>query len=169
MIYDTVPYKNACYIYADEIDDLLKSNSGIHNLARQIINECCYDNGDKWGNIDERTFSNSTSLLLRISSVLSDDSFRKMFGFKLSGDETDIIEAINAFLQDNSKSVLRVGFESVPFNFQAREILTNTFTCLVLWRLINSKQLLQWLNKKQNLVSVNLIYGGTVFKPILCL
>lgn len=123
---DTAPFKNACYIYADEIDDLSKSEFDINNLARQIILECCYDNGDKWGATrDERTFSNSTSLLLRVNSILSDDSFKKMFGFRTSGAETDIVNSIDTFIKDESKHVLRIGFENVPFNFQAREILAN--------------------------------------------
>jgi hypothetical protein len=124
---ETTPFKMAYFKYVDEIEDVTKSAFNINNLSRQIMNECYQDYGDKWSTIrDERNFSNSTSLLMRINNVLNDDSFKKMFGFKIEGNETDVLSSINAFLGNAEKSLLRIGFEKVPFNFQAREILANS-------------------------------------------
>jgi energy-coupling factor transporter ATP-binding protein EcfA2 len=123
----TSPFKNAYYTYVDEIEDTTKSDFDINNLSRQIINECFYDNGDTWSTRqDERNFSNSTSLLMRINSILNDDSFKKMFGFN-AGNGKNLIDSIESYLQnDNRSSLLRIGFEKVPYNFQAREILANS-------------------------------------------
>jgi len=124
---ETAPYKATYFKYVDEIEDLSKSDFDINNLTRQISNECYFDNGDKWATQqDQRNFSNSTSLLMRINSVLAEDSFRKMFGFKVQTGAIDILTAIANFLMDKDKSLLRIGFEKVPFNFQAREILANS-------------------------------------------
>jgi energy-coupling factor transporter ATP-binding protein EcfA2 len=118
---------NRCYFeYVDEIEDNTKSNFEILNLIKQIQNECFQINGVKWNTyVDTRNSSNSTSLLMRINNVLNNDSFKKIFGFQ-KNDQTNLIEAINTFLQPNNKSsMLRIGFEKVPFNFQVREILAN--------------------------------------------
>lgn len=124
---ETAPFKNAYFKYVDEIDDSSKSNFDINKLSRQIINECFYDNGERWStNRDDRNFSNSTSLLMRINNILNDDAFKKMFGFKVEG-ERNLVDDISNFLSDESKkSLLRIGFEKVPFNFQSREILANS-------------------------------------------
>lgn len=124
---ETSPFKNAYFKYVDEIEDNTKSEFDILNLSRQVINECYQDYGNKWSATrDERNFSNSTSLLMRINNILNDDSFVKMFGFKTDG-EISLIDSIDTFLSDSNQStLLRIGFEKVPYNFQAREILANS-------------------------------------------
>jgi hypothetical protein len=123
---ETQPFKTVYFKYADEIEDNSKSNFDINNLHRQIINECYYDNGDTWSTSrDERNFGNSTSLLMRINSVLRDDAFSKMFGFGADA-KKNLITELDSFLNPVVESSLfRIGFEKVPFNFQAREILAN--------------------------------------------
>lgn len=124
---ETSPFKNAYFKYVDEIEDNTKSEFDILNLSRQVINECYQDYGNKWSATrDERNFSNSTSLLMRINNILNDDSFVKMFGFKTDG-EISLIDSIDTFLSESNQSaLLRIGFEKVPYNFQAREILANS-------------------------------------------
>lgn len=124
---ETAPFKNAYFKYVDEIEDITKSDFEIKNLSRQVINECFQDYGNKWSaSRDERNFSNSTSLLMRINNILNDDSFVKMFGFKVNK-ETSLIDSIETFLStQNQSTLLRIGFEKVPYNFQAREILANS-------------------------------------------
>lgn len=123
---ETSPFKMLYYKYVDEIEDNSKSDFDINNLSRQVANECFYDNGDKWSDRrDDRNFSNSTSLLMRINNILNDDSFKKIFGFQV-GKETNLIDAIDSFLVNEDEDfLLRIGFEKVPFNFQVREILAN--------------------------------------------
>lgn len=137
---ETAPFKNAYFIYVREIEDISKSDFDINNLSRQVINECFQDFGDKWSQTrDERNFGNSTSLLMRINNILNDDSFKKMFGFKVTS-ENSLIESIESFLStQNNSTLLRIGFENVPYNFQAREILANSIGKYLLNQARNNK------------------------------
>jgi len=121
----TTPYKNAYFRYKSEIDDDCTSNFDIHKLSKQIINECVYDNGLNWGKKDERNFGNCTSLIIRVNSLVNDESFKKIFGFNINN-ETNLIDTIDNFLGNDKLNILRIGFENVPYNFQAREILANS-------------------------------------------
>lgn len=123
---ETRPYNNAHYIYKTEIEDDNSSFFDINKLSQQIINECYQINGDRWQTFqDGRNFGNSTSLIMRINNTINDNDFKKMFGFNSIADEVDIIEMIENFIKDETKCILRIGFENVPFNFQSREILAN--------------------------------------------
>jgi len=123
----TSPFNMSYHKYVDEIEDNSKSDFDINKLTRQIGNECFQIFADNWSNtLDLRNYSNSTSLLMRINNILNDDYFKKIFGFKIN-DEKNLIDAISTFLLDDNKlSILRIGFEKVPFNFQVREILANS-------------------------------------------
>jgi hypothetical protein len=121
---ETSPFKNAHFKYKTEIEDDNTSYFDINKLSRQIINECVYDNGANWGKRDERNFGNCTSLIIRVNNLLGDESFKKMFGFNINK-ESNLIDEIEGFLIDDGINILRVGFEDVPYNFQAREILAN--------------------------------------------
>lgn len=123
---ETRPYNNAHFIYKKEIEDDNSSFFDINKLSQQIINECYQINGDRWQTFqDGRNFGNSTSLIMRINNTINDNDFKRMFGFNSTAKEEDIIEVIEKFINDNSKNILRIGFEKVPFNFQSREILAN--------------------------------------------
>lgn len=118
------PFLNAHYIYKSEIENSDNSEFDITKLHHQIINECFQIEGEKWRNFrDERNFGNSTSLLMRINNLLSDNDYKKMFGFEFS-ENKDLISIIDDFLKSD-KNILRIGFENVPYNFQVREILAN--------------------------------------------
>lgn len=124
---ETAPFKNAYFTYVKEIEDNSKSEFDILNLSRQVINECYYDNGETWGTqLDQRNFSNSTSLIMRINGVINDEAFKNMFGFTSDSPGINLIESLDAFAADGTKFLLRVSFEKVPFKFQAREILANS-------------------------------------------
>jgi energy-coupling factor transporter ATP-binding protein EcfA2 len=123
----TSPFNMCYYKYVDEIEDNSKSDFDINKLTGQIRKECFQNYGEKWSATeDTRNSSNSTSLLMRINNVLNDESFKKIFGFKVNHN-ANLIDAINLFLSPGNKSsMLRIGFEKVPFNFQVREILANS-------------------------------------------
>jgi DNA helicase HerA-like ATPase len=123
---ETRPYNNAHFIYKKEIEDDNSSFFDINKLSQQIINECYQINGERWQTFqDGRNFGNSTSLIMRINNTINDNDFKKMFGFNTTEKQDDIIEVIEKFINDNSKNILRIGFEKVSFNFQSREILAN--------------------------------------------
>ena len=124
---ETAPFKKAYLKYAQEIEDNSKSDFDIQKLVKQVLFECYYDNGATWSvNRDDRNFSNCTSLLMRINTLVNDDGFKNILGFQIQTGAKDVVSAIEDFLKDDTKSLLRIGFENVPFSFQSREILANS-------------------------------------------
>lgn len=95
----------------------------ITKLIPQIVQECCFDNGDdSWGNAATQDLSYCSSLLTRIQAVTYASSLKAVF----HGDENvaklgDILED---FLSSN-KRVLRLCLSDVSYEFFAREILAN--------------------------------------------
>ncbi len=122
--------------YIAEIEDQ-NADFDITKLSMQIKRECVYDanksyiNGkqeakiDEWGDIDNNAFSNCSSLVLRTNHLINSMAFKKVFGFseqKTSGNE--LTKQIDSFLKSDS-SLMRISFEKVGYEFQAREILAN--------------------------------------------
>lgn len=107
----------------------INSDFDIRNLGLQITKECVYDvdrnDSKKWGGNNDTHLNNSVSLILRINNLINNPDFNKLFGFeKQKNDTSELINGINAFI-DSDLNILRIGFEDVSFDFQAREILAN--------------------------------------------
>jgi energy-coupling factor transporter ATP-binding protein EcfA2 len=107
----------------------INSDFDIRNLGLQITKECVYDvdrnDSKKWGGNNDTHLNNSVSLILRINNLINNPDFNKLFGFeKQKNDTSELINAINTFI-DSDLNILRIGFEDVSFDFQAREILAN--------------------------------------------
>lgn len=120
-----IPYKTLYRKYVKEIENNNTSNFDISKLPVQIMNECVYDNGESWGSRDQRNFGNCTSLIMRISNLINDENFQSIFGFREIEKSQELTESIDNFISDNDRSLLRISFENVPFDFQGREILAN--------------------------------------------
>ncbi|AXC32115.1 TPA: ATP-binding protein [Raoultella ornithinolytica] len=95
----------------------------ITKLIKQIVQECCYDNGDNsWGNAATQDLSYCSSLLTRIQAVTYASSLKSVFN---SGEEIETLGTIlESFLLSN-KRVLRLCLSDVSYEFYAREILAN--------------------------------------------
>ncbi len=114
--------------YINEIENI-ESDFDIKCLARQIIQECVWDidkkDSKKWGGRNENHLNNCISLILRVNNFVANPLFRSIFGFdKEKSNDDEMTSRINTFLKDE-KSLLRLGFEKVGFDFQAREIVAN--------------------------------------------
>ena len=95
----------------------------ITKLIKQIVQECCYDNGgNSWGNAATQDLSYCSSLLTRIQAVTYSSSLKSVFN---SGEEIETLGTIlESFLLSN-KRVLRLCLSDVSYEFYAREILAN--------------------------------------------
>jgi len=111
-------------------------------LATQIKRECIYDTDRRgndmvltsWGGIDNNAYTNCTSLVLRTNNLISSQAFREVFGFrKEKNDADELVQKILRFLEGDD-CILRIGFERVGFEFQAREILANSIGKFLLLR-----------------------------------
>ncbi len=121
-------------LYNEYSSEIEKENAefDITKLTQQLKRECVYDSnnyGDDlahWGDIDKRKWDNSTSLFLRTETLIQSEHFKEIFGFNKPKDsENEVVKIINEFYSDPSKKFLRISFENVGFDFQAREILAN--------------------------------------------
>lgn len=125
------PYIDLYNEYANEIEKEY-AEFNIQNLAQQLRRECVYDS-DKfgedlthWGDIDKRKWDNSTSLFLRTETLIQSTHFKSIFGFDKTGnEETELVKILDTFFNCPDKKILRIGFDNVGFDFQAREILAN--------------------------------------------
>ena len=122
------PFNKLYNKYMLEIESS-SSDFEIKLLANQLVNECIKDadwnDATKWGAKYDNHLNNCISLILRINNLINNPQFDNIFGFnKQKTDNNELISQINNFLTQG-KSLLRIGFEDVGFDFQAREILAN--------------------------------------------
>lgn len=120
--------------YARIVEDP-SSSFEIDLLVQQIGQECVYDSrkvkdggasvpdATHWGEQDLQALGYVQSLLVRINSILTSDSFTALFQGKES--DPDLTRQFDAFLQSKSKRVFRLSLENISFENSAREILAN--------------------------------------------
>lgn len=122
------PFNRVYSKFINEIEGL-NSDFNIESLPFQLVKECINDvdfnNHNKWGAVNNNHATNCISLILRVNNLINNPEFSKVFGFgKQKNDAFELINGINDFINGDLK-ILRIGFEQVSFDFQAREILAN--------------------------------------------
>ncbi|MDM1452491.1 ATP-binding protein [Myroides odoratimimus] len=121
---DVGAFNNAIYKYKEIIEYFSQNHFDISLLHKQISNECYYSDEVKWSGRDTRNFGNATSLIIRINNIIQNEKYNGMFGFN-NPQTSNLIFKIEEFLTTPNQNVLRISFEDVPYDFQAREILAN--------------------------------------------
>lgn len=96
-------------------------------LAKQLNQECAYDEGTKWGNIYQNDVSYCVSLISRVNNLGNTPEFNQIFGFQEEKSDNDITNVINSFIskENTDDSLLRLNLENVKYDFQVRETLVN--------------------------------------------
>ncbi|MCG3167155.1 MAG: hypothetical protein POELPBGB_02939 [Bacteroidia bacterium] len=122
------PFNRVYYRFIEEIESV-NADFEIDKLPHQLVKECVYEidkhNTHKWGGTNDIHYNNCTSLILRTNSYIHNPLFKAVFGIgKSKTDTTELTIRIKEFLESD-QSVLRIGFEKVGYDFQAREILAN--------------------------------------------
>lgn len=108
----------------------------IKALAQQIAEECIYPTGGSFNNPDQSKWGNPSgetaycvSLQMRIDSIIKSTHLDCIFS--PSGMPT-VPQAIEDFIADDDKSVLRLSLQNVSFAHNAREIVANAIgRCLL--------------------------------------
>ena len=99
-------------------------------LPNQIVAECVYDTNlsdeTMWGKRSENDYGNCMSLINRTRNVIFTSEYNRIFAFDKSSlaDAHNLIDVLETHLQSD-KSILRLDFSSVSFDYQVREILVN--------------------------------------------
>lgn len=107
-------------------------NLDIKKLGTQIVKECIFPNDrddiDKFGKLNERDATFCYGLVTRVNNLVTTKVYDTSFNFSLNQeDENSLITIITEFLSNEQQDnfVLRIGFENLGYEFQAREILAN--------------------------------------------
>lgn len=119
--YDVFYYRNISAIENGMADfDFTK-------LARQISEECIFDNGTTWGNTAPTDVSYCVSLISRVTNLANTPELNQIFGFQQVKTKNDLTDVINKFISEDNKDdlLLRLNLENVKFDFQVRETLVN--------------------------------------------
>lgn len=121
-------YEQFYFENIDKIEDGLL-NFNIKFLSAQITQECIFDTDknhpEKYGNRNEDAVSRCFNLISRTSNLLHTEVFKNSFGFDADIESSkEMTTQIERFLKSD-KRVLRIGFEDIGFEFQAREIIAN--------------------------------------------
>lgn len=100
----------------------------ISKLEHQIREECIWandwENKELFGRINEQDFGYCLSMITRIGNLMKTDLFNSIFNFDNSLTSDSLTDRINSFISSDS-TLLRIGFENIGFEFQAREIVAN--------------------------------------------
>jgi hypothetical protein len=109
-------------------------------LARQISEECIFDDGTAWGKVATTDLSHCVSLISRVTNLANTPELNQIFGFQQEKTENDLTNVINQFISaENTKdNLLRLNFENVKYDFQVREILVNAIGKFLLTKARNS-------------------------------
>lgn len=104
----------------------------IMKLSKQLYNECIFptDKCDErnYGILNERDANFCYGLISRVNNLSSTKIYDSSFNFSGKQDaDYSLTKIINDFIDESQqeKFVLRIGFESLGYEFQAREILAN--------------------------------------------
>lgn len=119
--YDVYYYRNIQVIENGMADfDFMK-------LARQLNEECVYDNGNIWGGTATNDVSYCVSLISRVTNLANTPELNQIFGFQQEKTKNDLTDVLSQFIstQNTNNRLLRLNLENVKYDFQVRETLVN--------------------------------------------
>lgn len=119
---------NAQYISTKITQNISKHIYGDFNISllyAQIRNECIEED-NKTGNYKENAFKLGycSHLMARINIFLSNEAVKIALGVSGDSDKISIKNIIDSFLSGN-ESILRIGFETLSYDFSIREIIVD--------------------------------------------
>ena len=117
-------------------------NFAIKGLANQVNKECFSDfsNDGNFGRINQQTEGHCVSLVSRILLTTSNKDFENVFGFdKDVVDNEDLRFKIDNYLKDDSKNLLIISLNKIPFDGQVKDILVNAIGRYLLEEALSEK------------------------------
>ncbi|WP_052008444.1 ATP-binding protein [Listeria aquatica] len=102
----------------------------IKHLGKQVINECISPpkNSKTFGSRNENDVNFCYGMVNRIYNLINTKVYDDAFNFRDKRlDDQNLTAIIDQFIKEDQQDnfVLRIGFESIGYEFQAREILAN--------------------------------------------
>lgn len=117
------PFEEACKVHAAVLESSA-ADFDISLLAAQIVHECVnpYGGQGKWGSKDDKALSWCLSLLVRIEGALKSPAMESILS---PGTRTPMQDRIAQFLEDPTKTVLRISMKYLSFLHNARALVAN--------------------------------------------
>ena len=117
----------AAYRKHQEIIDDPHADFVIEDLPEQIQNECVYPSRSEmepnvWGGINGSSHAQCIPLVNRIQDIITSVNLAPIFQ---PDNKPSLLRAIDAFLKDDTYSILRINLQYLSFDHSAREIITN--------------------------------------------
>lgn len=137
------PYEVFKYRHLEQIEEP-RCNFEFKNLASQITQECLWDSSREgphaWGGKNDTDVSNCISLISRVNNIYATSEYNQIFGFDSNRfpNAKDILKSIDEFIS-SEKSILKLDFSNVSFDYQVREILVNAIGQYLLKNARNGK------------------------------
>ncbi len=143
----------------------------VTKIALQIEQECVWpDSGyannpdtTKWGK-EDGNFSHCLSLITRINGIFSSSAFNCVFK---DSAKSSLIKQIETFL-GNTNKLLRIDLSGIPFEYKAREIISNVIGRYLLnqsrHKAFEDKPLIVFLDEAHNFLGKNIGDEDTVAK-----
>lgn len=143
----------------------------VSKIAKQIEQECVWPEGgyannpdpSKWGK-EDGNYSHCLSLITRINCIFSSPAFNCVFK---EIDTQSLISKIDSFLQDDKK-LLRIDLSGIPFEYKAREIISNVIGRFLLnksrKKAFDLKPLIVFLDEAHNFLGKHIGGEDTVAK-----
>ncbi len=99
----------------------------ISKLCQQIENECVRPTRSPtepffWGAINSVELANCTTLVVKISDIISSPELSCIFN---PGNLPSLLDQVDEFLADPQQKLFRISLEGLPFMYNAREIVCN--------------------------------------------
>lgn len=115
---------------ANNLEQVKDLHFDIQALAHQIWYECVYDSDfdkpENFGGVSQKDQGNVHSLIVRVSSIVNNSEFSRVFDFgNKNRSDLDICNIINNFLSNKEQRVLHISLKHVPDEWSIREILVN--------------------------------------------
>lgn len=140
----------------------------VAKLTLQIEQECVYPSGfnndvSKWGDMNGN-LTYCLSLLMRINGILTSPAFSCVF---IPDDKPSLVDIISNFIA-SPKKLLRIDLSGIPFEYKAREIISNVIGRHLLNQsrsnTFQDKPLLLFLDEAHNFLGKNIGSDETVAK-----
>lgn len=143
----------------------------VTRIAKQIEHECVWPEGgfasnpdpSKWGK-EDGNFSYCLSLITRIDCILSSPAFECVFKHT---DQSPMTNEIESFFEGDKK-LLRIDLSGIPFEYKAREVISNVIGRYLLNKARNRSYetipLLVFLDEAHNFLGKHIGGDDTVAK-----
>ena len=123
------PHSDALFTHASRVDDP-RAPFDLRKLADQIQNECVFEtdnqNSQNYGGWATNDLGYCNTLIARVHDLTSTAEVMSILDPVSAKPPRSVFDAINTWLDDSQKKILRISLAELTFDHNMREIVVNT-------------------------------------------